>query len=282
MKMPDEEVVEEEVKEEEVKEPEGDTLSEVEQLAQKIGWNPNHEEGDRKFVSAEDYILRSKEIQTTQSKQARSLKREMETMKNGLKMLEKHNNTVYQVQLKALRSRIGELEGHRKNAVEDGDTAAVTAIDTQIKEIRDIPEELPQTEPLEPSKEYIEWEEKNPWYSENKEMRQYADYQGENNPEFKALPLSKVFAEITKLVKKRFPENFPEEKAPEPKPRVAAVEGGGVKTVEKSKSKSKYGYKDLSREQQDACDFFVKNVEGMTRERYIEELEMIEANKGRV
>jgi hypothetical protein len=283
--MPDEnEEVQEEEKQEEVqeeqKEPE---LSEIEQLAVKIGWNPKHEGGDREPISAEEFILKSKEIQSTQTKQNKGLKREIDNLKRGIGQLQQHNETVYKVQVKALKGKIKELQTRRKEAVEDNDSEAVYAIDSQIKDIRDIPDEL-AVEPMAPTPpEFEEWVEKNSWYSDNEDMRAYADLQGDlvkngKRPELEGLPFKKLLGEIERLVKDKFPENF---KQPEPKPKAPAVEGAGMKRRETTKSKSKYTYKDLSRDQQDACDFFVKQGV-MSEEEYIKQLEIIEENQGRV
>ena len=272
----DEEVLEEAEKNKPEKSVEEPQLTDIEQLAVKIGWNPDHEGGDREFVSAEDFILRSKEIQATANKQNKSLKKKVDDLTKGLNLLQEHNDTVYKVQVKALKSRIKELEGRRKEAVEDGDTEAVTAIDDQIREIRDIPEELPVERVNAVPEEFEEWIENNGWYNANREMRAYADAVGKEYAE-KKLPLSKVYEMVTRDVKKVFPENFKDEKSA---PSAPAVEGAS-RTTRKSAAKSKYTFNDLSREQQDICRQLVKM--GLKTEReYIDELAEIERNQGRV
>ena len=272
----DEEVLEEAEKNKPEKSVEGPQLTDIEQLAVKIGWNPDHEGGDREFVSAEDFILRSKEIQATANKQNKSLKKKVDDLTKGLNLLQEHNDTVYKVQVKALKSRIKELEGRRKEAVEDGDTEAVTAIDDQIREIRDIPEELPVERVNAVPEEFEAWIENNGWYNTNREMRAYADAVGKEYAE-KKLPLSKVYEMVTRDVKKVFPENFKDGKSA---PAAPAVEGAS-RTTRKSAAKSKYTFNDLSREQQDICKQLVQM--GLKTEReYIDELAEIERNQGRV
>ena len=268
---------EEQEVQEDVQDEEGEVqLSPVEQLAQKIGWNPNHEGDDRNFVSAEDYILRSKEIQSTQTKQNKSLKKKVEDLTKGVNLLHQHNDTVYKVQVRALKSRVAELEGRRKEAVEDGDTAAVSAIDTQIKEIRDIPEELPVERVQTVPDEFVEWVDDNDWYRTDQGMKAYADKVGEDFAK-SGLPLKKVYELVTKEVKKVFPENFETKKAV---PAVSPVESGGTRSIGKS-VKSKYSYSDLSRSQKDICDHLVRSGI-MTKDQYIKDLETIEKNQGRV
>ena len=57
-----EEDVKQEIKPEEKPAEKPAEQNDVEKLAIKIGWNPDYEGSEREFVSAEDYILRSKEI----------------------------------------------------------------------------------------------------------------------------------------------------------------------------------------------------------------------------
>ena len=256
--------------------------TEVEQLAMKLGWNPNHEGGDREFVSAEKFILKSREIQDTQNKQNKSLQKQVDTLerelKQGINALQKHNRDVYQVQVKNLKRQLGELQTTRKEAVEDGDMAAVNQIDQQIAEINKIPDDLPSNDLDISPPGFSEWREKNPWYKSDPEMTQYADFQGENHPELKGLPFTKMLEGVERLVRKQFPEKFKDEKpADTPKQSAPAVEGGGQRTTRKS-PKGKYTYNDLSREQQETCDFFVKRGV-MTQEDYIKQLTDIEAQR---
>jgi len=276
--MPDEVVEgkEEEAKEDNWKADEKVELTPVEQLAVEIGWNPNHKSGDREFVSADDYIRRSKDIQSTQTKQNKGLKRQVEDLQVGLNMIQQHNDTVYKVQVKALKSRVRELQGRRREALEDNDAEAVSAIDSQIKEIDDIPNELPVKQITTTPPEFEEWVEKNKWYTQSDEMRAYADAQGTNNPEINGLPFGKLLNEVGKLVKSKFPEEFDAPIAP----RIAAVEPAGTRR-KAAGAKSKYTYSDLSKSQQNICDHLVK-IGLKTEEEYIKDLELIEKNQGRV
>ena len=166
--------------------------------------------------------------------------------------------------------------GRRKEAVEDGDSEAVSAIDTQIKEINDIPEELPVEQITSTPAEFEEWVEENEWYKTDNEMRGYADEIGKEYAD-KKLPLKKVYEMVTKKVKEVFPENFEQKKKTPP---AASVEGAS-QAGRKSTVKSKYTYNDLSRGQRDVCDHLVK-MGLKTEQEYIDELTEIEKNQGRV
>ena len=144
----------------------------------------------------------------------------------------------------------------------------------QIKEINDIPDALP-AEDVGPSKEFLEWLPENEWYSENADMKKYADAYAER-PELQALPVKKLFEVVTNKTKEMFPENF---SAEQPKPKVPAVEGAGNGKVGKPARKSKFKYSDLSDDQKDVCKFNVKHGI-LTEEEYISQLEEIAKNRG--
>ena len=207
--MAEEEVVETEVTEEveEVVETSDEQkVTEVETLAKQMGWNPDHKDGDREYKSAQEYILNGREIQNTMSKQLRDSKRKMDGLESGLKMLKTHNDTVYNAQVVALKGKIAELKTQRVEAVEDGDNKAVAVIDTQIKDISEIPDKLPEGDGM-PDPVFLDWQDKNDWY-EDAEMKAYADWQGDNNVALRGLPQKKFLESITNMVKDNFPENF--------------------------------------------------------------------------
>ena len=277
--MPDEEIVEKEaeelerkIQEERNRENDADRIkdleqaSDVEALAKQMGWNPEHKDGDREYKTAEEFILNGREIQNTMSKQLKSTKREVEGLKSGITLLKEHNETVYNVQVKALKGKIRDLQVQREDAVTDKDEKAVAAIDSQIKEINDIPDKLPASA-VDPSPVFLEWEEKNDWY-ENNEMRAYADWQGENNIALRGLPEKKFLSTITKMVKVQFPEHFPQKT----KKAVAAAVESGSRSATKTKTGAKLN--DLSREQQDIAKQLADSGI-MSVEDYIKDLEKI-------
>ena len=273
-----EEQKQEEKPQEEVQEEEKQELSPIEQLAVKIGWNPNHESNDeRNYLSAEDFILKSKEIQNTSSKQIKNLNRQITELQNGLKGLEQHNKAVYKAHITQLKREMAELKLRRKEASADGDHDLVQQYDDQINEIRKVPEELPETShDLHPA--FVEWADENDWYGTDNELRAYADMLG-TQPEYRALAekdYKTMLNHVTQSVKKMFPHKF------NPKQPEQIVTMQRTPTVEKSTNRAKpkttkFSYGDLTRQQQDLCDFYVKQGI-MTKEEYIEDLRKIAEN----
>ena len=141
----------------------------IEALAMKLGWNPDHEGDDRPYVSAEEYILRSREIQDTTSKQLRATRRETSDLKAGLEALKDHNEKVYKVQVANLKKELRALKKQRREADEDGDDKLVRQLDKEIEDIERIPNEAPvkQTQ-LSPA--FTKWLEVNDWYGSDTEM----------------------------------------------------------------------------------------------------------------
>ena len=58
-----------------------ETSKEVEEIAMKLGWNPDHTGDDRPYVGPKEFILRSREIQDTTAKQLRATRRETSDLK---------------------------------------------------------------------------------------------------------------------------------------------------------------------------------------------------------
>ena len=262
-----EEDVKTEVEAEEQEELEGDP---IESLAMKIGWNPNHEGGDREKLTAEDFILKSREIQDTNSKQLKNQRRKMETMERGLQSLQQHNETVFKVQNAQLRKELTDLKSRRVTAKEDEDDQLVRSIDTQIQELESAPKELPQTAATKLDPAFVEWVDANEWYEADPTMRTYA-YLLSQEPQFKALAIAdfpRFLNKVTRATEKEFPDKFEAPVKPRAKPTATSVEGANRRGAA---AKTKFTMKDLTPEQQqNATDFETMGV--MKKADYIKEL----------
>jgi hypothetical protein len=240
--------------------------TEVESLAMQIGWNPNHE-GERDFVSAKDFIVRSKEIQDTMSTQLKNQDTKLSNLENSLNEVKQHHSRVYKAEVAKLKLEVSRLKTEKNKAISDGDHAKVEEIDGRIKEIEKIPEEVPATSAKKPNPEYEAWLEKNPWYESDSELKQYAITQG-NSSEFEGLPYTTMLNKVTERVKAMFPEKF--KTADKQKP-VQTVETPQAKKKTEDKSKSKYKFSDLTEAQKKQCRDFVR-LGVMKEEEYIEDL----------
>jgi hypothetical protein len=237
----------------------------IAELAMKLGWNPDHEDDDRPFVSAEEYILKSREIQNTASKQLRAQRRETNDLKAGLEALKNHNEAVYKVHIQGLNKEVRRLKKERKEADEDGDTSLVQELDKEIKDIEKIPKEVPiQETKISPA--FREWLKKNDWYETDDDMRQYADAQSYDK-KLVGLPETKIYAELRKRTKEMFPDKFSEKK--KSTPPAATVEGSS--TQKKKPKVKKFTFNDLNEDQQKMAKFF--EARGAKKiEDYIQEL----------
>jgi len=243
------------------------------ELAVKMGYNPNYDGVDREFKSPEEFILNSKNIQNTMSKQMKALKAEVEDHKIGLKQLQKHNETVYKAQIAQMENRIAELKAQKKEAIRDEDPERAMELDEQIGKLEKTSKEKPP-EVTEVNPEFKKWVAENEWYTEDDELCEYANIQAANNPKYKGLSAKRLYAMITKDVKKMFPEKFEqkEEKSPDPpKPKAAVVESSS----RKSSSKSKFTEKDLSDNQRETMKRFIRLGAVKKKQDYIDELARI-------
>ena len=248
-----------------------ETSKEIEELAIQLGWNPNYDGEDRKYVGAKEYILRSREIQDTSAKQLKSTRRQVTDLERGLEALKKHNEAVYEVQVANLKKEVRRLKKQRKEADEDGDTELVKELDKEIDDINKIPTKVsvPETKS---NPDFIAWLDKNSWYETDKEMQLYADIQGQSS-ELAGLPAKKFYEAVTKRVKKHFPEKFETEKKDTEKTatfehKVPPVEG----PTPRRKSKPKFTFNDLSEEQKKNCKFFIERGAIKSEADYIEDL----------
>lgn len=225
----------------------------ITELAMKLGWNPDHEDSDRPFVDAEEYILRSREIQDTTSKQLKAQRRETNDLKAGIEALKAHNEQVYKVQVASLKKELRGLKKQRREADEDGDDGLVKKLDKEIQDIERIPAEAPVRQ-TQLSSEFKKWLEDNEWYGTDSEMTRYADVQAEDK-KFDGLPEQKIYAAIRKRVKEMYPDKFPEKKKSTPNTPAAPPVEGSTPPKKKSREK-KFTFNDLNEDQQKMAKFF--------------------------
>jgi len=248
------------------------------ELAKKIGYNPDYTGDEREFLTPEQFILKSKEIQKTASDHIKKQGRDIAELKNNFSAYKKHLDALYKAQMSNLKAEIASLKTRRRQADADGDHDLARELDNQINELNKTPQELPEAG-TEIHPDFIAWVDDNGWYEKDNELRAYADMLGEQ-PEYRALgqrSYRNMLDKIEESVKKMFPQKFgrtqrlPSQPATPSKPPAATVENA---TPRKKPSGPKYTYADLSREQQDLADFYEKQGI-MTRDQYIEELAKI-------
>jgi hypothetical protein len=113
---------------------------------------------------------------------------------------------------------------------------------------------------------FADWHKENPWFrTEGSDkgdtvMTSAAVTLYGEQPQ--SLPEPEKLKRVGEAIRKRFPQEFENPRRRE----AAAVEGGN--TARRTSGKS---YSDLPADGKAECDFFVKNVKGFTRERYVKD-----------
>jgi hypothetical protein len=250
----------------EVVEPEADKT--VEELATKIGWQPNHTGKD--YIDAATYILKSREIQETMKEHNDNLKGQLSDMQNSIESLKVHNEKVYKADVKRMQTEIEDLQKQKREAVELADVDKVDELDKQIDGLqKDLSEPQNNSQPTQNSV-YADWIKDNQWYLNEPEMSTYAETVAE---QYAGAPLDRLYKLVRNKVAEVFPEKFDS-------PKVAKVEKpiGPQSPVEASTNngaKSTFGEADLTPGQLSIMNQFVRQ-EIMTKDQYINDVKRMQ------
>lgn len=252
----------------------------VEALAEKLGWNPDHEGPDK--VDAATYILRSREIQDTMRDYNKDLKSQVSSLQESIKALQEHNESVYKVEVKKLQADIDRLKEEKREAIELADVDKVTALDEQIDSLqKDLnkPEKTGKGSADTTNPVYDVWVKDNQWYENDDEMANYADAVAE---QYKGAPLERVFSIVTQKVKEVFPDKFEsagqetgqetDKKGSDKKSSEKAI--GPKSPVEKGSNReagANFSVNDLSPEQRTIMNQFVRQGI-MTEKQYVNDI----------
>jgi hypothetical protein len=158
-----------------------------------------------------------------------------------------------------------DLREQKKEAISSGDGEKVLQIDDAIDELKTARKEeriaAPAPNQIDPA--FIAWQDDNRWFGKDTELTAEANLIGEvvkrQNP---SLIGTDFLDEVTKRVKRMYPEKFTNANRNRPNP----VEGSTAKPA----TRGGKGFNDLPAEAKAACQKFEKqNL--MTREQYIKE-----------
>lgn len=164
-------------------------LSKAEEKALARGWKPKDQwDGDPdEWRDAQSFLDRGEFLKhiSDQNKQIKELLA-------GQRAMAEHNRKLAEV---ALREQLTELRAQKKQALENNDADAIVEIEAKIDEVKDKVAETKAVEVREgaaggvnltPPPEFQQWVERNGWYAQNSEMRDFADALGtayaRNNP----------------------------------------------------------------------------------------------------
>jgi hypothetical protein len=228
---------------------------EIKALATKMGWRDDWDGEADNYVGPEEFITAGQgRLKTTLRKQDERHEKQTADIAEMRKTMDEFAKFNQGAEKRAYDQALADLKSDQRQAVEDGDTAAYDAAETQIGELdKNRPEEKPAENKgtgneAADAANYDAFKQDNSWYGTDMKMSAYADqiaphvgqqYQG---PEY--------YKQLTEEVKKEFPDNFGNTK----RRKAPNVEGG---TGETHKGGAK-GWGDLDSEAQAACTRFIK------------------------
>ena len=146
------------------------------------------------------------------SQHNKELKNQLNGLNKTVGALKKHNETVYQAEVRKLTNEINALKEERRAAIELADVKKVDALDQQIEDIKENintakPEDTQETETDNPV--FDDWIKDNQWYLTDKDMANYAETVAE---QYVGAPLDRVYKIVREKVKEVFPEKFTDNK----------------------------------------------------------------------
>lgn len=232
----------------------------AEEEAKLQGWKPKDEfDGpDGKWVDAATFLERGKNWAPRLSVELDKAHKQIEKLEETVKRLDAYSSKAEQ---RAYERAKAEFEAQLESAAEAGDVEGVKAA---AKGIADLEKEAKPAKdgPNADFKEaFADWEKDNSWFNTD-DLMQGAAIAAYGKFEQQGLSPKECLARTTERIKAEFPHKFENPRRRD----AAAVEGGA--TARKAGGK---GFSDLPPEAKSECDFFVKNVKGFTRERYVKD-----------
>lgn len=228
-----------------------------EEAARNKGWRPKEEfEGDEStWVGAEEFLKREPLFDRIKKQTS-----ELKELKKTIDAMAVH----YKKNVEAeVAKRISDLKSQRREAIQVGDVDKVEEIDKAIDEQKQIKEDTPTKQEINP--EIASWVSKNTWFDSEPECQEFAIAYSKLQME-KGKSLTDSLEATEKAVKKAFPEKFTKnlerQKAP------PAVESPAqVKTTDKHSTSR------LNKEQRLVYDQMVTRYKVVTHDEFMKSLE---------
>lgn len=214
-------------------------MEDIEAKARAMGWKPEDEfQGDpANWKSAEDFVRISDNVMPVLKERLEKVLQNLDKMSSELAEVKKSNEVIKEhhkrVYKTAYEDALAKIRAGKEEAVEARDLATYKELEKEeerlIKQSVENFPEARETTKSEGVPEYYEFLERNPWYSTNLEMQAFANalqdvIVGEgvaNDKDF--------FEEVERRVRKRYPEQFKNERKSGP----GSVEGGDPPVVAK-------------------------------------------------
>jgi len=242
--------------------------SEIELKAREMGWKPAEDYDDPDhFIDAEEFVRRKPLFDKIDS-----VNRELKETKKALRALQEHHTKVRETEY---ARALEELKAQKKQILTDGDADALIEIDEKIMDLKaeEKAAKITQKEvDNQPHPNFVNWVNKNSWYAQDAELREFADAVGisyaKNNQD-------KSPDEVLEYVAKRVRQTFKEKFKNQNQNKASIVEGGSGTARLASSSEDDF---ELSEEERKIMNTFVRsNV--MTKEEYIAELKRVKGQR---
>lgn len=241
--------------------------SPVELKAMEQGWVPQDQwEGDpADWRPAKEFVDRGELF-----KKIDDLKRDNKALRQGHEELVKHHLQVRQL---AYKEALETLRAQKKAALEEGDAAAVVAIDEKIDETKEAIRESNRPVPVSSNQvdeQFSTWVNKNSWYNSEKAMKAFADEVAREAVMGGVTNKEEILEAVEKAVKKEFPHKFENPKRNAP----GAVEGGaGARPAQKKDSIES----DMSEGERRMMDKILRVTPSLTKEQYLKEYKAVKS-----
>ena len=174
------------------------------------------------------------------------------TIKINKAQVERAEKEAYDKATAEYNSKLEELDKKELEAFKEGDTDAYVEVKQERKELKP-PAPPAKKGQAEPTPEFKEWSDKNPWYGDDSAMTLYAEaFASKYSKDHPDASYDKVWAAISTEVKKEFPHKFVNPRRNEPGSVESGTTepgsgGGGKKFADLPKS-AKETFKRLERQ----------------------------------
>ena len=232
------------------------------------GWADKEDwRGDAdKWKSAKDFLKVSdnhnavlKERLGKLQEEGKATRAEMSKMRETTEKLIAHFD---EQKKKAVEKAVSELKVQRREAISEGDADKVEKIDDEITKTTTEVVKKVDTDFADWSERFDSWKGSNDWYGSDMRMTVDADELGGKfyrSGRFKTSEA--ILKEVEKEMKRSFPDRFRNPNKDDP----SVVEG----TTPTKLNGKKKGFADLPIEAKKACEEFVRDIPGFTKEKYL-------------
>lgn len=234
-----------------------ESASESEEKARAQGWVPKDDyKGDpAKWRDADAFLEVGSKINAVQKERNEKLTSEVLELKKTMQQLVNDQQAQKE---KAVEKAIKALKAERAEAINQGDGERVNAIDDQIDATK---EQAKASKDAIENPDFKSWHKENEWYLKDKVLT------AEANDLFDKLTRSggfgnaqEVYDTITSELKDRFPNKFKNPNREEP----STVERNEAAPRKKGKT-----FADLPSDAKAACEKYVRDIPGYSREKYL-------------